>query len=138
MKKSKIIGLYTKYIVKSPVLYSLFVAIGIGLFLYITLSCKVEVIKTYEGTCVPNGVMMNELVDVNCDHAYVYFSKGLEVTKKNIQHVEHIDEMFTVLEWTDQDSAILYQGMVKIDLVERHTNLLMIILGLDRKYIIDD
>lgn len=131
MKKISI--LYTKYIIKSSLLYYTFLLSGIILFLTLTLNLKVEVVESYTGYYENNRIVINESLDYTVDTIYVYKTRGENVYRFSRLEKRFV-EQYTILEIYD-DNVLnnTLDGNITIEIVRGKTPLFNIIIGKDKK-----
>ena len=126
---------YIKYILKSGVIFYIFIVIGIVSFTIVTTSFKLELITTYEGNFSNNRIVINENIDDSFNSLYIYKSRNDKVYSFKIIENVYTDGM-VILYINNENEEInnLLTGMVKIDIVTGEQSLLkMIFLRAGRK-----
>jgi len=95
MKKSSLAQKYVKYLIKNPLLFLLCVGIGTGMFLYLTLSTKLPIIRTYNAHMNFSGESCCLTIDsedqVAPEVIYVYQDKYQHVITLPVEKTEMRD-----------------------------------------------
>jgi len=98
-KKSKFGRIYIKYVIKSPILFIFFILIGLGLFIFLTGTTKIDTIKKYSAEVI---MLQNEAVltvkdkSISLGSAYVYLNKNDIVYPVTIEKIEGCGEYTTI------------------------------------------
>lgn len=89
---------YVKYIIKTPLVFYLFLAAGVMLFLYMTLSLKLDVMQTYDAAISGNTVTVSCEPHMVSDTVYLYSDKNEEIFKVKAEDIRTADGciVFTV------------------------------------------
>lgn len=83
--------LYVKYIVKTPVIFYLFLIIGIVLFLYFSLGLKLDVVQSVKANIEDNRFIVVGEYETQSDMIYLYNDRNEKIYKLKIQQIERID-----------------------------------------------
>ena len=126
---------YTKYVVKKPIVFVVFVALGIFLFCYLVLNTKVAVIDTYEGNYAENRLSINEVVEYPFEEIYAYNRRSELVLKYNVERIEVIDNDYTVVFIDNLSYENQLQGVIKVDIPKEYVSLFSIIIGTENRYV---
>ena len=116
--------IYVKYIIKSPVIFYAFLAIGVIGFVVMSVSVKLDVTKRYETYFDNNRIIINEeLADI--DMLYVYKSLNDRVHSFPVSELYHVDD-YTIIYVENYDDIIKNSllGIVKIEIITGQENLL--------------
>ncbi len=92
--------IYVKYIIKTPVLFFLYIGIGIGIFLYLTLSLQLDVMTTYQADYQDGTVVIPAKEPIDANKIYLYKDRNEKVYTVSVGQTEyengtvifHIDE----------------------------------------------
>ena len=126
---------YTKYVVKKPIVFVVFVALGIFLLCYLVLNTKVAVIDTYEGNYAENRLIINEVVEYPFEEIYAYNRRSELVLKYNVERIEVIDNDYTVVFIDNLSYENQLQGVIKVDIPKEYVSLFSIIIGTENRYV---
>lgn len=78
---------YVKYLIKSSVIFYVFLAIGVALFLYLSLHIKLDVITTYDAQILENNVIINCDCESSSDVLYLYNDRNEDIYKLQIESI---------------------------------------------------
>jgi hypothetical protein len=130
MYKKSIWGIrYIRWMTRTPWPFLGFVGLGIGLFLYLMLSTKIEVIKTYSAQVIQNqtqitvGIKEDLITDAI---VYIYSNKNEAVYPVSIVKTENVSPQ-TLLYFDDNGQKVLSALLGKelfIDITQRKESLL--------------
>jgi len=109
--------LYVKYIIKSKVLFYIFLAVGIIGFLIMTFSLKLDIVTKYEAYFDNNKIVINENLD-NIDSLYIYKSLNEKVYFFDVNEIDYV-EQYTILYVNNENENIKNNllGVVKLEIV---------------------
>lgn len=83
--------LYVKYIIKTPVIFYLFLMMGIVLFLYFSISLKLDIIQSVKANVENNKLTVAGEYETQSDIIYLYSERNEEIHKLKIAKIEHIN-----------------------------------------------
>lgn len=127
--------LYTKFFIKSSKLYISFLLTGLLFVLFITINTNVSIIKTYDGIYAENRILINEIVAQDLDEIYIYKNREENIHHCSVKKVDYFDDIYTIVYVDIDNIRYSYEGVLKIDVAAGKTNLLEIILGIQKRYI---
>ena len=119
--------LYVKYIIKSKVLFYVFLVAGIIGFLVMTVSLKLDIVTKYEAYFDNNKIVINENLD-NIDSLYIYKSLNEKVYSFTVSELNHV-EQYTVIYINNENENIKNNllGVVKLEIVTGQQSLFELI-----------
>ncbi len=88
MKKNKFARWYVKYIIKTPLVFYLFLSGGIALFLILSLRLKMDIMKTVEANVSGRKVVLEGEYDLLSNELYLYCNRNDEVFRFQIESWE--------------------------------------------------
>lgn len=98
-KKSILGRKYTKFMTGSPWLFITFVLFGVLLFLFLTLTTRIDVIKTYSAEVMSvesENALSIKAANISIGLAYIYSNKNEAVYPVLIERAENLGENFTL------------------------------------------
>ena len=81
--------LYVKYIIKTPVVFNLFLLTGVLLFLYFSLNLKLDVIQNTDADIENNRVTVEGKYTAQSDMLYLYNDRNEKVYKYRIEQIDY-------------------------------------------------
>lgn len=98
-KKNALARKYTGLIIGSPWLFIIFVLSGLVLFLFLTLTTRIDVIKTYSAELMSkqNKITLSvKAANISAGTAYMYSNRNEAVYPVFIERTENLREDFTL------------------------------------------
>ena len=126
---------YMKNLIKKPWLYLAFIAVGVSLFLWLTLTNEVAVLDSYTGTYADDRLIINEVIDYPISKIYIYKNRSNGVYVYNTENSEIIDDSYTILYINKNATSNSLSGVVYIEVEKQYTSLLSIILRTESRYV---
>lgn len=112
--------LYVKYLIKTPVIFFLFLFTGVALFLYLTLHVNLDVTESYEAFIVEDIVTIPGEHEVDSDTIYLYNDRNEVVYQTEIENAI-IQDGNTVI---DVENSYDLSGEIYVDIVVGEETLL--------------
>ena len=119
--------MYTKYIIKSKIVFCAFLVFGIVGFLAMTLSLKLDMVTKYEAYFDSNKIVINDELE-NINSLYVYKSLNEKVYLFDVAETEYV-EQYTVL-YVDNENETAKNhllGIVRLEIVTGEQSLFELI-----------
>lgn len=133
---SRLYQFYSKYVVKSILLYLAFIIIGVSLFLILSMNTQVSIIETFDGTYADDRLILYEVVDYPIEKVYAYKDRSDFVVTYNVLKTEIMDGQNTVLFVDKKEKAVELNGTITIEAEKGHTSLLSIVLETEKRYVV--
>lgn len=126
MQQNKFDRYYTKYVVKSPLVFGGFIIIGFFLFFWLTLTNKAYIMKTYNARFhVSNGKYTIEFIEQMplASSGYIYVDRNEAMIP-----IDYVPLSFNKAEVISDKMLPFSDGTeIKIDIIEREVSLLYLI-----------
>ena len=114
-------ALYHKYIIKNPVLFYSFLIVFIGLFLYMSLTLKLDVVQTmHTNISDDNYISLDNKYSIISDTVFLYNDRNEKIHKLKIEHIEIRDNKTLIFLNNSND---LY-GEINIEIITGKQTLL--------------
>ena len=113
IKKMKNQKCYIKYIVKSPIVFFLFLLLGVFLFLYYSINLELNIIQSLRANIEDNNIIIEGEYYVQSDVIYLYVDRNERIQKLKFKQIVHT-EGHTI--FVTEDSIEL-SGEIIVDVV---------------------
>ena len=129
--------LYLQYVIRSPALFFGVLILVLAVFFLLGAITELDVVQTYDGSLSGSRIILNTLLPVTPESVYIYKNRGEKLLKLRITKAEQEDGQYTILYFpADMEAdAACFDGRIKLDVRIGKSNLLRIMMGLDRKTI---
>lgn len=119
MKSRSFSQAYVKYIVKTPILFYAFLSIGIGIFLYMTLSIQMDVRVTYEAKYEKGDIVFFSSKPVEWEKIYIYKDRNEKVYSVSVDSAVFEDNTATLhIKEADNSAFKELSGDVYVDVTK--------------------
>ena len=104
---------YVKYVIKTPIIFYTFLIVGISLFIYLSLSLKLDIVQSIKANIADDKIVLNGEYHNISDVIYLYNDRNEKIYKFKIKSTENENgkTVFFI------DSDINLSGDVNIDIV---------------------
>jgi len=124
----KLSKIYTKYIIKSQILFSFFLIIGTAAFLVMTLTLKIDILTRYNGIFADNRIIVNEILDETVESVYAYKSRNDRVYSFPVTQVSYVDDYSVLhIDSVDKINPNNLMGGIGIDIITGRVSLFELI-----------
>ena len=115
---------YLKYVIKSPLLFYAFLALGMLLFVCLSLWIRLDVIETYAATLSGNTVTVHEALAPASPTVYLYENRNDKIYKLDYRHIDRQSgaTIFTIDAGSDAAAALPRD--ISVDVTVRQQTLL--------------
>lgn len=108
MENSKFKMLYVKYAIKTPLIFYLFIFGGVCLFIYLTLTVRLDVLKSFPAKCESNSVIVySDISEIECQKLYLYRNRNAKVVVVRVENMTIVDDGVTIFTVLAQDIPLL-------------------------------
>ena len=116
--------IYIKYIIKTPVLFFLYISIGVGLFLFMTLSLQLDVMATYKASYHDGMVFIISKDPIDANKIYLYEDRNEKVYTVLVDHME-FEESTVIFHIQEADiaAADILTGDITVDVINSKESL---------------
>lgn len=129
--------LYLQYVIRSPALFFGVLILVLAVFFLLGAITELDVVQTYDGSLSGSRIILNTLLPETPKSVYIYKNRGEKLLKLRITKAEQEDGQYTILYFPEnmEADAACFDGRIKLDVRIGKSNLLRIMMGLDRKTI---
>lgn len=113
----KLINTYVTYTSKKPLIVISVILLGMFLILYMTLSTKTNIIKTYNGSISGNSVTISAKLDKIPDMLYIYKDRNEAIYSVKVVNAEHKAKATVIAVSTDSQTVPFKESdHIKVDI----------------------
>jgi hypothetical protein len=109
--------LYVKYLIKTPLLFYLFFSIGAILFVYMTISVRIDVMKTYDASYKDGVITIAANENIITEKIFVYSNRNEKIYGVHIDKVVNEEDRMYIYVAQGDDAFEKLLDDIKVDMV---------------------